>query len=453
MVTLRLNKALVVVLGVVLCAGLVSQVSAGVVPTAEPTYRDLRTDTVRDWYIFNDSMTDGILDPGDTRIDQMQNWWTPVSSGTQAQYGDWQGLDGNQYDRISAPHSWSTFTLPAGDPNKNNPDYNTWLPREPNAIHFYMGYSQFDNNEWQTYQYGESQTVRDVQTENSSGRNGWVLGWVVNDYMNDPNSKQQIPIGTAKMNVVVHNGKLDANIAGWGANHSDPQVSSSNDLDRVLGLDLGCVYDPNTNPNRPWHPAKWDSNALAYTWAANEKRMTANGFVGQSYVNQLADSQEVKEQVPVYEGQKDQDGNDYIYDDSFSIIHNLVNSTDDGGVLAGLSGWIDPNFEPNQWGDQQVIRIQIPRETLLDEGNINKIVFHDFGSLGGSSQIAPRDITFYADPNGNLFWMSPTGARVDFPDNIIYIAVAPNVPEPMTLGLVGLGGIGLILRRRNGRAA
>ena len=69
-----LGKVFVPLVAVVL----VMPLGVGAAPT-EPNpdgyCRDLRTDYVKTWYIYNDSRLDGILNPGDTMITTFNNWW------------------------------------------------------------------------------------------------------------------------------------------------------------------------------------------------------------------------------------------------------------------------------------------------------------------------------------------------------------------------------------------
>ena len=42
-------------------------------PEKDAGFRDLRSDYVKQWYIYNDSRLDGILNPGDTMITTFNN--------------------------------------------------------------------------------------------------------------------------------------------------------------------------------------------------------------------------------------------------------------------------------------------------------------------------------------------------------------------------------------------
>jgi hypothetical protein len=445
MKTLPLNRV-AVLMGIVVAIA-AGQALAAVPhePLPESYYRDLRSNYVRPWYIFKDTTGEGVLNPGDTKVEQMKNWWTPVSSGSQGLYSDDLNATG---DLTSAPQNWATFTLDANDPAKNNPNYNYWLPRESNTIGFYMSYSQFDNCDWNdsSFVYGSNPTQQDIVRQRHMGRNGWSMGWVIGNY-NDPNQTA----GFANMDIAVHDGKLDANIPGWGRSISNPQVSMSNDIDPNLSIDWTLDY-------KTRHPAIFDDANGGYTWAANKLRMESQ-LLGYDSADlaKLVKSQELKEVPGFATGMLDHDGNEYLYQDAFTERSRYSANATDGGVIAGLSGYDELNAEMTNWGDQQVIRIEIAPETLLS-GGITEIHFFDFGgSVPGSTdsnQVHPRMIVFHADSGGNLYFGDPNddpNSWVYFPDNRIFIAVTDffMVPEPATLSVITIGaGLTIFLRRR-----
>jgi len=433
-------------------------------PTPEPYYRSLRSDYVKDWYIFQDTVTDGILNPGDALVAQFKDWWTPVSSGSQAVYSELIGATG---DLHSSPMNWATYTLPPAHPDKNDPLYNHWLlpdpsiPNDKNSIEFYMSYSQLDNCAWHdpNFIYGDNDVQRQIVRDRHAGRNGWSLGWVTRDNKGAG--------GSVKMDIFVHDGKLDADLSGWGRTISNPQVSMSDDMDPAISMDMTLNY-------KTRHPVIYDDANNAYTWAANQLRMTNNGFNAADLATLVA-SQELKEVNPYGvladavsprtpqaikdAGIKSSDGNDYLYQDAFTERSVYAVSSTDGGVLAGLCGWTDPNAGTTNWGDQMVIRIDIARETLL-AGNIDRIVFHDFGdSIPGSTEgqvnnpghPLPPPIVLYADEFGDVYFLEGGGGRVYFPENRIYIAVTSLVPEPGALAMLVLGAFALVLRRKRSR--
>ncbi|MGA2265018.1 MAG: PEP-CTERM sorting domain-containing protein [Phycisphaerae bacterium] len=419
----------------------------------EPTpqqgyYRDLRSNYNNTWYIFNDSNEDGILNPGDTYISQMKNWWTPVSSGSQGLYNDDPNVTSG--DLTSAPMNWATYTLPSGDPNANNPNYNYWLPRANNAINFYMSYSQFDNCTWDdpNFKYGSNPTQSAIVRQRHEGRGGWNLGWVIGD----SNAElTQTPAGTFNMTVAVHdgggtfNGGTTVNGQPFGTSISNPQVSMSNDINPVLSLDKTLDY-------KTRHPAIFDDANGSYTWAVNQLRMTANGYDANDLTT-LVNSQELKEVPGFNSGKLDACGHAYLYQDAFTGYFNRVTGATDGGVLAGLSGY----NKLSDWSDQQVIRIMIDANSLKS-GGITQVNFFDFGDSNAATwgtntgqQVNPKTISFYADAGGNLFMGDPNGdpnSWVYFSDNIIYIATTNQIPEPATLCLLALGAGLMVLRRR-----
>ena len=148
----------------------------------------------------------------------------------------------------------------------------------------------------------------------------------------------------------------------------------------------------------------------------------------------------------------------YLYQDAFQYRESYVDYSNDGGVIAGLFG--QESYDPvvNNWGDQQVIRIDLSDRTFK-AGDIDKLVFYDFGDSvpssvdgGDPNQLDPRKIEFFIDPNqtvahGQIYFDDGSGNRIWFPENRIYIAQTL-VPEPMTLALLGIGGSVLAFRRR-----
>ena len=431
-------------------------------PNSQPYYRPLRSDYVKDWFIFRDTNTDGILNPGDSKVAKFTNWWTPVSSGSQYVYNEQIGATG---DLQGSPMNWATATLDDANPDKNNPNYNHWLMPAPatteatktNTIDFYMSYSQLDNCAWHdpAFIYGDNATQRDIVRQRHSGRNGWVLGWTVRDNKGTG--------GSMKMDLMVHNGKMDTNVAGWGRSISNPQVSLSDDMDPTLSMDMTLDY-------KTRHPAIYDDASNAYTWSANQLRMTANGYNAADLATLVA-SQELKETNPygplpdavssrtpqslVTAGIKSSDGSNYLYQDAFTERATFSAHSTDGGVLSGLCGWADPNASNGSWGSQQVIRIDVDKATLLS-GKVDQIVFHDFGTSSPGSTDGqvdnpgsplPAPITIYADDGGNIYVLDDVGGRVYFPENRIFIAVT-DVPEPATLSLLVFGSLTMLLRRK-----
>ena len=445
-------------------------------PSPEPLYRVLRDDGnpasdrgdyVKTWYIFNDDVTDGILNPGDTMIGTFKNWWTPVSAHTQHNY--LQRTDSLSQDWSSAPLNYASQT----DPAKNY-----WMERNENELAFYLSYSQYDNNAWKDGGYTDGKTgkVLEIIKDRNANRSGYVIGWLTHDI--DNSKDKTTTVGDVKMDMFIHKGKMDIAVGGnWGGatSYSNPQVAVSNDIDNVAKDMVGSTGQ--------WHPPQFDEAGQAYLYGgSNQTRMEENGHGPAEFVT-LVNSMEVKEHDPsdptwatqavdptktpdqIFLNEVDDTGAAYIYEDSFRDRGVVHEGASDGGVIAGLSGF--DNYDPavNNWGDQQVIRIDLddfrPRAEVSQL--INKIVFWDFGDstpgAPGTQQTAPVPITFYIDrsrtvaqgqiyhapdPNNPATWTY-------FPDNRIYIARV-NIPEPAALLFCVFGGVGLVLKRRRRRS-
>jgi len=469
--TSRLSEALVLVLGLLVVQA--SSFGGLLEPDPDPASRDLRPDYVKTWYIFNDSVTNGILAPGDTHIETFKNWWTPVSAHTQ--HNMCMGPLGNNQvtfanDQPSGPMNYRSTT---------NASENYWLQRDKNSINFYMTFSQYDNNDWATYDPGHPDPNGNViATQRNYERNGYALGWVIHELTMDANGNygnDESPAGSVKMDIFVHYG-LDPNgsyVDGNGvvqASRSDPQVSMSNDIDANARdfLTAGGQRQPPDYDGTP------DANGFdkGYTWALNQLRFELNGH-GQASFDGTVNSMEVYEVDPNGLGAGDVivpdkrpseilNSLNYVYEDAY-LERNpddpnagsvYVNDSTDGGVIAGLSGYDEYNHEQNNWEDQQVIRIDIAEETIKD-GNITAIRFFDFGDSSpgdpNTQQTDPREIVFGVDANqtfahGQIYFDSGAGL-VWFPENRIYIARV-TVPEPTALAVLAVGTALLAARRR-----
>jgi len=427
-------------------------------PEAWPDVRPLRDGWVKTWYIYNDRELNGILDPGDELIARIDNWWTPSSSHSQHNYsyGPY-GPDGFTYAKYGDEDKTS-------GPMAQNGANSYWLPREENAIHFYMTYSQTDNDAWDTTGLDPASTdVSDIHSFRHVNRNGWALGWVTNDIGQNPDGthpNNQNPGGTVEMDMFVHDGQATYNVPNWGLNQSNPEVALSNDiagiaLDDCPGPGLGTQY----------HPPQYDHSTKEYSWTLNEGRMVANSLDANDLTT-MVDSMEIREYDPnsatvtntsIYgnrtpqailnDGLTDHTGTKlYEYQDAFQDRSTYAVDASDGGVIAGLAGLTDYDPQQNNWGDQQVIRIDVSESTFetgdpTTTGGINRVVFYDFGYNQGATQISPVEIAL------NLWDTSM------FPEHRFYIAQVEMIPEPATVIATGIGGALLLLRRRKQRLA
>jgi len=447
-------------------------------PSPNADYRDLRTGYVEEWHIYSDAVTDGILAPGDVAVETMCNWWTPVSAHTQHNYDDGPYGGGFYYDG-------ATQDMPSGPMNfasKTNSSDNYWLPQEENAVQFYMSYSQFDNNDFATFYDvhggGLSADQKALLEGRNEERNGWSLAWLTHAIVKEDGSYVYYGVtgGQLDMDIFVHEGNRDMMVDfgadGMGLSRSNPQVSMSNDISNL------AKYSADGNPdNAQWHPPTFDDSPGSMEYRSDSTVNTAyKNVLGltDAEFDAIVDSMEAYEVDPnalgagdVIWGNRrpseilatlvDHNGDPYEYADAFLNRSTHDVPTNDGGVIAGLSGWDEYDEEMNNWGDQQVIRIDIAPESLLAfEGPggqpIEKIIFYDFGCAAGSSQINPRQIVFNVDPSGNLYWDDGQGGKIYFPENRIYIARVNIVPEPGIIALLSAGSFCVITARRRRRS-
>ncbi len=419
-------------------------------PTPNPGFRDLRTDAVKEWYIYNDRNLNGILDPGDQKIDVFKNWWTPVSAHSQHNYSN-------------GPYATTTFPdgddWPSGPQNHadlNIPSNNYWIEGAANTIKFYMTYSQYDNNDFTTFdagmQPGDDKTLKQGR---NMYRNGYAMGWLTHRVKWDPQTNtfinDQTPAGSVKMDVYVKDGQKTFNINGWGTSRSDPNITLSNDISYL-------AKDATENQ---WHPPTFDPLTGTYNknTPVNQAYMAQYGLTDAQFDTIVA-SMEVGEvdaaginpgdviwggrtpdQIANDPTLKDHAGNDYVYADAFLERSEYVESSSDGGVIAGLAGQTSYDPQINNWGDQQVIRIDISAETLASgdpdgNGNITTVQFLDFGYDPLTGQVNPM-----------LIELDLTDTDL-FPENRFYIAQVNMVPEPATMIFVVAAGIPVLLKRR-----
>ena len=466
-------------------------------PDEYPDYqiRGRRIDYLHTWHVFGEGAgahNNGILNPGDKRLDKFVNWWTPVSASTQHNYA--QRTQTVDEDWSSAPMS-----------HRIPPTESYWLPLEENVIAFYMTYSQYDNSDFQSeYDFAWMGPEQKARQQQNMSRNGWAFAWVTNkidrvagNFVNA--DKPGDYVGNVKMDIFIHNGKSNAlqgtDVADYAdrfdgtttytygtVERSNPQVSLSTDIhplaeykntdefvppdyrDDNTGLPQGYVYASFNDVDYTNEP---DFNTVV---ASMEVREVDPGF--DDPVDPLAGTAIHSTKTPweTYDNLTDGHGDPYAYQDAFYNRADTVSDpslttgapyaegSTDGGVIPGLSGYsdYDPSEESPDWGEQQVIRIDFDASTFA---TITHVKFYDFGEKGGSTQIAPRVIAFAWGSDGfttGLFYDADVNdgpfnlGAGDYmmPDNRVYIAQVAHIPEPATFAFVMLGGLGVLARNR-----
>ncbi len=434
-------------------------------PLTVDSWRDLRTDYVTTWYIYNDNVTDGILDPGDTMIDTFQNWWTAISSHSQHNYSDgsinpyggYFTYDDETDDIPSAPinGAWTT--------DHSSPNF--WLPMEKNQLTFYMSYSQFDNNDFTSFYDSDPNLTpnqKEMLKERNINKNGYCLGWVSNKVVKDENGQYQHSSGVTTdvaMDIYVHDGagtyQVEFGQDGVQDSVSNPSISCSNDISSLakeyetfqppVFNEATGTYDYASNIAYATEKGLTEAQFNALVASMNQYEVDPNNVAGAIYAD--------KTPSEIAANLVEDDGvTPYLYQDAFQDRSSYDSTSTDGGVIAGLSGYTDYDPELNNWAQQQVIRIDLSDATL--EG-IETVVFYDFGDsivgASGTQQTNPRAIRFYV-VDGMLVWKDPNDLENEdlwiwFPENRIYIARVNIVPEPTTLAILGFGGVTVLLRR------
>ena len=214
------NKTKILILGLlVLVFSSGGALALPLEPVSNPDYRELRSDHVRDWYIFIDTDNNGILNPGDQQISIFQNWWSTKSSSTMHNQDLTWEPGTFPVDKPSSPMNWATDSNPAAS-SPPLPEENYWLPQKEDRMGFYMNYSQWNNctlDHYNSTNYHSNAGVGGVSDagklaayyrEKYGDRNGYAMGWLTNkNNAQDPNRTANfiefqavIQFGTAQSN-------------------------------------------------------------------------------------------------------------------------------------------------------------------------------------------------------------------------------------------------------------
>lgn len=122
---------------------------------------------------------------------------------------------------------------------------------------------------------------------------------------------------------------------------------------------------------------------------------------------------------------------------TFSGDWNYKFNSSDGGVIGNLMG---------DGSTPLIIRVD-----LVELGDLDQIIFYDF--LHGAGNYDPFDMDSYDQPYTRLDLDALGLGEGDSFFITLYDGCCNQVPEPMTLGLLLLGGAGLMTRRRVVRRA
>ena len=459
-------------------------------PVENPNWRGLRSDHVRDWYIFIDTDNNGILNPGDQQISIFQNWWSTKSSSTMHNQDLTFAPGSFPDDKPSSPMNWATDSNPAAS-NPPKAEENYWLTQQQDRMGFYMNYSQWNNSPLTEYIPANYNHVENAvpdagklaayYLEKYGDRNGYSMGWLTNK--NDAGNLDNSPRSNVTMDVYIHDGKYTSDVPTYPgvdkSSNSNPQVSQSNDINSTHAIDpiTGLRY-----------PGKFNEGTMAYDAAVNAAMQAwfDYGYAANLIPDTLSDADlaliaaamEIREVDPFSEGaglfsnifpnKSAEDIRDsaaiqallaadfqavakYLYQDAMMDRSVYAENATDGGVISGLGAYGSEPFDITQWTQQQVIRLDLEFSDR-EEGQslIDEIVFYDFGKAVGSSQINPVEIMFSVDGAGNLFFDANNDGLFDqltdvyLPDNRIYIAQVEIVPEPATLLLLVTGMVGIV---------
>ena len=474
--------------------------------------RDLRTDAVRTWHIFSDTVNDGILNPGDTRIAEFQNWWTPVSAATQ--HGHEIGAPpaaGDEYPSTPIDHQANYTT------NKVQ-----GLPQKAGTIGFYMTYSHVDNADYVSEFTNDGGTPPATLLQRNYERNGYAMGWLTGETVVD--SAGAVALGTntgnVKMDVFIHEGKSDNAPGGrdnnvfFGAGYStvsrsDPQVVQSNDMNLRARQNDNMMLAPDyrddsyiSNPTSANGVTYGGNDGYVYAGYNGGKYLvdgdfntaTSTTLATEAQFDAVVASMDVREVnaytngatpqlngiAPIHAADSPQallnagvtDGlgqNLYFYEDAFmqrdgSAGGSLndgaqwVEGSTDGGVIAGLSGYDDysryfpgdPKLNTN-WGDQQVIRIDFDKNSFDKDAlvGISEIIFYDWGPIDPITGQQTNPIAITINVDANQdLYFDDNGTKIYFPDNRIYIAQVGHAPEPASMIVLAAGASALLARRK-----
>ena len=162
--------------------------------------------------IYQDTNSSGVLDVGDTYIDGFMSWYTYYSAASSYNY--------SAHDDNALIGSSELTGAPYASDHDGDTDL-AWLPMDDDELHMYVAWSEWDNT--------SSEGIDNQRT-------GFALGMIANDYVRDQTGYSS-------------SGGYELDIAIRNDGTALPHVTLSDDYTTGLGLTTGRPPFPGTKDN------------------------------------------------------------------------------------------------------------------------------------------------------------------------------------------------------------